>query len=601
MMGILSRWRTASEASRDLSSASPARSVVASSMPLSGPQGKAAWHARSGDEGWQRQAWYYYDAIGELFFAFNLISNAMARAVPFAAEVDPETGQIGQATNDTRVQAVAQALFGGHEERAQIQSTLAIQWQVGGESFIMITPRGGGEPDRWAALSSRAVRQKGGVWQWKDPLTGAWVPTGSRDKLIRVWSPHPDELTHANSAMRPAIPICSEIEKTSQAIQALLDSRIGSNGLLFIPQEIDFPVGEGEQANALNFMRYLMEAMEASLATPGSAAARVPLTAQVPGELIGQIQHMDLATELDSALTTLREAAVERLGRTLDMPREMALGQQAESNHWSGWLVDETTYKLHLEPFLLKLGAAITRDYFREALRLMGVADPERYVIDWDISALVGRPDEAEKLGGLHDKGLISDEWYVQQLGIPDDARPDDEEVFLKRLERVVIGAPTLAADAEVANRLFGFEIAPAAAGVAPVAAEEPALEADNEEPVRAIPARAESSDGPDEGLVAAAELVVFDALSRAGGRLLTRQYRGQFGSTPKHELHTVIGFDRDDLDKLCEGSFQFTDRIAEAFGRDPVKLGSTLRLYVDQRLLSQLPHDRKALRQVLS
>lgn len=603
-MKSLLRWRQERQAKGQATTPSGARTLVASSMPISGPEGKQAWQARSGDDAWQRQAWYFYDACGEMRFAFNLLANAVSRAVLFAAETDPETGQIGEATDDPRVQAAAAAILGGHEERPQLQSTIALQWQVSGETFILIRPEPGDAPDRWITLSSRGVRQKGGTWSFKDPLTGVWTNLVPSDKLIRVWSPHPDEQTHADAATRPALPILTEIEKTSQAIIALLDSRIGSNGILLVPQEIDFPVAEGEQMNAANFMAFLMDAMEASLREPGTAASRVPLTAMMPGELISQIAHIDLATALDAALTELRNSGIERLGMTLDMPREVALGQTAESNHWSGWLVDESTYKLHVEPFLLKLGAALTKDWLRPALRVMGVENPERYVLDWDISELVARPDDNEKLKGLHDDGLISDSWYLGQLGIPDDAVPDDEEVYLKRLERVVMGAPTLAADGQVAQRLFGFEIAPAAAGVSdPAAVTEPALEATEGTNLRALPSASTEPAEPDEGLVAAAELVVFDALSRAGGRLLTARYRGQFKNTPRHELHTVIPIlnDTASLTRLTEGSFQFTANIAHAFGMEDERLDTALREYVDSRLRLSTVHDRQQLREYLA
>ena len=580
-----------------------ARSLLASSIPLEGPAARMAWRARSGDDAWQKEAWYHYDACGEMRFAFNLLANAVSRAVIFAAEFDRETGRIGEATDDATVQAAASAVLGGHEERPQIQSTIALQWQVSGETFLLVSPtvddRGETGPDRWVALSSSAVRERGGTWSFKDPLTGVWtVLEEGRDRLIRAWSPHPNEQTHADAATRAALPIVTEIEKTTQAIAALLDSRIGSNGLLFIPQEIDFPVQEGEQANAASFMRYLMDAMSASLANPGSAEARVPLTAQVPGELIGQIQHLDLATALDAALTGLRDNAIQRLGMTLDMPREVALGTTGESNHWSGWLIGEDTYRLHVEPFLLKLGAALTKDWFRPALAAMGVADPALYVLDWDISDLVSRPDDSEKLKGLHDDGLISDDWYRGELGIPDDAIPDDAEVQLKRLERTVMGAPTLAADERVANLLFGFPISPAAAGVAVgTPTDQAPLDAGTEPTVRALPSTEPAE--PDAGLVAAAELVVFDALSRAGGRLLTPAYRGQFKDTPRHELHTVIPTGTD-IGRLTEGSFQFTERVADAFQVEHGWLDFGVTEYVNWLLSNRAPHDRSMLRRFL-
>ena len=112
---------------------------------------------------------------------------------------------------------------------------------------------------------------------------------------------------------------------------------------------------------------------------------------------------------------------------------------------------------------------------------------------------------------------------------------------------------------------------------------------------VRALPVRQNQPAEPDEGLVAAAELVAFDALSRAGGRLLTRQYRGQFASTPKWELHTVIP-QEGRADELMEGSFQFTDNIAHAFNVDPQGLRAGIRAYVRNRLQWGAVHEREIL-----
>lgn len=598
-MGILSRRKGRTPTEETPAGPMAQRTVLASAMPLTGDRVSQAWQARVGDEEWQRQAWYFYDAVGELRFAYRWLASAISRAVLYAAETDPETGQVTGPTEDARAQAAASSLLGGTESRPRIQMLMALQWQVGGEFFLLIRTAPG-KPDRWYTLSSSSVRPSGNRWTFEDPLTGIWETiTPPRDRLIRVWSAHPNKQTHADAATRSALPVLAEIEKTSQAITSRLDSRLAGNGLLFVPEEIDFPTAEGEAADASSLVQLMVDAASAAIQTPGMAAAQVPIIVQVPGEMIGNIQHVDLATMFDSALSTLREEAFTRLGRIVELPREIALGQTSEANHWTAWQIEESTYKIHAESFLTELAGTLTLEVYRPLLTTMGVENPERFVLDWDISAVVSRPDDTENLRDLHDRRLISDDYMRSRNGIPDDAVPDDEELFLRRLESAVQTAPTLAAQAEIAQKLFGLTIAPEAAGVA-AAPTAPALEPGGDDGApegvsRDLPARERSAPDPEEGLVAAAELVVFDALSRAGGRLLTPAYRGQFKSTPRHELHTVIPCA--DYRPLMEGSFQFTENVAHAFGLSPIGLEHALREYVENRLKHTRAHSRDVLR----
>jgi hypothetical protein len=566
-------------------------------MPLEGIAGRQAWNARSGDAGWQKQAWYFYDAVGELRFAFNYLANAISRATLYAAEIDPETGLISGPTEDPRAQAAVTEVLGGADDRPQLQSTMTLHWQVSGETFILIIPQPGSTPDRWLALSATGVRMQGAAWSYKDPLTGVWTKLRQGvDRLIRIWSPHPDDQTHADSAMRAALPILQEVEKTSQNIAARLDSRLAGNGILFLPQELDFPTADNESADAKSFMALLMEASEASIAQPGTAAAQVPIMAQIPAELFAQLgnAHMDLSTEMDNQVTDLREQALTRVGRTLDMPREVAMGQTAEANHWSAWQVEETTYKIHLEPLLLKLGMALTKEWFRPALKAMGVTDPDRYVLAWDVTEIVARPDDKEDVKYLFENNLVSVDWVLGKFGVPDDARPSDEESKFNLARQLVLNAPSTLENASVAE-LLGLEPTVSAA-----AAPQPVDGSVDDTAVRALPVRQNQPAEPDEGLVAAAELVAFDALSRAGGRLLTRQYRGQFASTPKWELHTVIPQDGRE-NELMEGSFQFTDNIAHAFNVDPRGLRMGIQAYVRNRLHWGAVHEREILASYIS
>lgn len=578
--------------------AAQGRALVASAMPLSGPEGKQAWQASSGDAGWQNQAWYYYDAIGELRFAFNWLANAISRASLYAAEMDPETGLITGPTDDARAQAAAQAVLGGADDRPQLQSTMALQWQVSGETYVVILSQapdpatGKAVPDRWLCLSRRAMRERAGSWSFKDPLTGVWTKLDeSTSKVMRVWSPHPDEQTHADSAMRAAIPILNEVEKTSQNIIARLDSRLASNGLYLLAQEVDFSPPESEQSSAESFRQMLMNAMTASMASPGTAEAQAPIVAEVPGEWIDAMSngHIDFATAMDAAITELRRDAIQRVGATLDMPREMAMGELAQANHWSGWLIEESTYKIHVEPFLLKFGMALTKTWYRPALAAMGETNPDRFVLAWDITEVVARPDDKEDVKYLLENNLVSRDWVRGKFGVPDDAIPSEEEARLNLATVLATQAPTVLENTSIAS-VLGFEptVQPSGAGGGL-----PSEEGAPEGSPRALPGTRDSE--PDAALVAAAELVALDALGRAGGRLLTREYRDRFSHVDKWALHTVIPEYAKPMDQLLEGSFQHV-ALLSGFGVSSVGLEHALRDYVEGRIATRKPHNRDVL-----
>lgn len=600
-MGIREAFRVGTGAKEP-----PGRTVVAAAMPMSGPAVERVNRGRmhQTQEQWQREAWYFFDAVGELRGPLAWIANAVSQAESHATTLDPDTGLPTGPSEDPRATAVAAQLFGGPAQRAGLLRLVALCWQVCGEAWVIIRPqpnkRGQPQPDKWLVLSGNKVQAKGTEWQYTDPFTGMLVTLTPSDRLIRVWCPHPDDQAKADSAVRPALPILREIEKASQNIAARLDSRIATNGIAVLADELS--------ATGEDFMAQLMNTAELGLQNPGQASSQVPLAFNAPGELIasgGAFAHFDLNTEFDGSVVDLRTSGLDRLASTLDMPKDVAAGTQGESNHWSAWLVSEDTYKIFIKPLLQAIGDAVTEYWFRPALMVMGLTEEqaEREEIGWDTTAIVARPDDRETLESLYDKELISDEYMLTENGVPLDAMPSPEERTRRVLQKIVMGAPTLLADPAVAEALgLDIEISPVAAGVDAEVGAGGELEAPEPKPmpdnVRALPGtqgEEPEHEAVPEGLVAAAELIVYDALSRAGGRLLTNQNRGQFKTTPRHELHTATP--ATDPFALLEGSFQFTDRVADAYGIDRETFTADLHEYCYYRLQSGKAHDPDAFR----
>lgn len=556
--------------------------------------GPAVMQARAGEDAWQREAWRHYDGCGELRFATGWLANVISLADMYAAEVDPMSGTATERSDDPRVQAAVSTILGGPAKRPQAQKTIALNWQVGGESWIVIRPRGRGLPDQWITLSSREIEERSGSFSYVDPFNGKKVKLTSRDKLIRHWNPHPAQQVHADSAVRAALPDLREIELTSQNIAARLVSRLASNGILFLPAEMEFPRGDGDPPGPAGVMEWLAKAGEASMQDVGQAGSQMPLVMMPPGELIEKIMKLDLFTEMSKEVLELRQAALERLVTALDMPSEIVRGM-GDSNHWSAWQIEEAAYKVHVAPVLDRLGESLTEQYLTPVLATMGVERPERFMIAFDTTEIVTRPNRTTELITLWDNRLISDEYMRAEAGVPETAKPTEDERTRRMLENLVAGAPTLLADPSVQDAL-GVELDIVPAGSVPVEEITESAPADN---VRALPQRPEQAeeDEVSDALVAAAELIVFDAFSRAGGRLLTRAYRGQFQSTPKHELHTVIPVGAEkSYRELLEGSFQFVEPVAMAHGLNIDSLTSALHDYCRFQLSFGEPHKRETL-----
>jgi hypothetical protein len=259
-----------------------------------------------------------------------------------------------------------------------------------------------------------------------------------------------------------------------------------------------------------------------------------------------------------------------------------------EANHWSAWQVEESTYKIFIEPLLDRISEAVTQYWFHPALTAMGVSNPERYVLTWDTTSIVARPDATEDQKWAFEQLLISEEAMANELGIAEDQMPDEEERRRRFLERLVTISPAILSEAGggVADELGLDTVANAAR-----AAEEETRQAAEQ---RALPSGREERPEPaavPEGLVAAAEPIVLRALELAGGRLLTRENRSQFATVPKHELHTHVR--PSDL----TADIRFYEPVAQAFSLGPGLLHLSLVDYVQSLLKSGEAHTAERLR----
>lgn len=527
--------------------------AAAASIPLDG----SGWKTfKLGSDKWQKDAWHQYDINGDLRFLANWVGKACSRARLYLAKVD-ENGRPGEEVTDPKLQIIAETLFGSPAAKAEAQRLMGVHLFVPGESFIVAEAANNANEDRWYVVSTSDVRRQGEKQvevQRPQQYGGGWYQLkAGTDLLIRVWTPHPNKYDAADSSVRAGLIPLREIEQLTKFGFAEVDSRLAGAGLLFVPQEMDFPRPDNQKANAASLSAQLTKTMSTALANREDASSLVPIIISVPGELIGKVQHLQFSGPLADKLDERMEAAVNRLARALETEPEILTGK-ADMNHWSAWQVDESTIGMHVSPLLSRMCDALTAGYIRAALSILG-EDPDAYVLWYDTAPLTVEPDRQKDALEMHDKVLISDDAARKAGSWGDGDAPDDEERERRLAEKFATADPTLLREPDVLKALdLPWKLtAPAdpmaiadkqtelqeKALEAKPKPEAPAVGAAPEDNVRQMPDRRETRQAA--ALRVGAHMAVLRALELSGKRLLTRANRDRFPGVPAHELHTKI------------------------------------------------------------
>src|SRR5262245_22523534 len=108
---------------------------------------------------WQRDAWYFYDSIGELRFAANWLGNALSRCelVIFEGDTPVDEGPPVEALD---------LLFGGPTGQGQMLSQFGVHLTIPGEAYLVGENPDNGDQDVWAVMSTEELKNlRGGRWR----------------------------------------------------------------------------------------------------------------------------------------------------------------------------------------------------------------------------------------------------------------------------------------------------------------------------------------------------------------------------------------------------------------------------------------------------
>lgn len=421
---------------------------------------------------WQDEAWEYYDAIGEIKYAFNLVAAVISRirihpAAIESADASPVT--LSESTSvDARLAAAAERavarLSSAYGGQPGLLRDAALNLSVAGECYLVQVPErlGSGQAESWDIRSVDEViaDSRGGlsVIGRREQANGGGTTNGINapqrlpDQAFvgRIWRSHPRYSDESDSSLRGLLDLCAELLLLNRTFRATEKSRLNA-GALYLPdglsvaaqgdpnlpvdgadEMIDAPGLTAEEAED-EFEEQLIDAMTTPIRDEDSASAVVPLIIRGPAELGEKIKQFKFERSFDEAFTARSDRVLERIMQGLDIPKDVITGL-ANVKYSNAVQIDESLYKTHIEPLMLLIVDSLTVVYLRPYLIANGFApeDVKKIVIWYDPSSVATRNDRATDADEGFDRGAISYETWRKAHGFSDADAPSPEEVALR-------------------------------------------------------------------------------------------------------------------------------------------------------------------------
>jgi hypothetical protein len=423
-----------------------------------------------GASDWQGEAWEYYDAIGEVKYAFNLVASVVSRIRLYAAAIDnpAETPVSVRSSNyiDPRLAAAAEralarldSAYGG---QAGLLRDAALNLSVSGECYLVQFPAkaGSGVVESWDIRSTDELQVDSKnsymIIPRRDVTSASRGSNNNAIKLPnqafvgRIWRAHPRYSEEADSSLRGLLDLCAELLLLNRTFRATARSRLNA-GALYLPDGLsvaaqgdpDYPYDDENELNPGvtveeaedEFEDQLIDAMTTPIRDEDSASAVVPLIIRGPAELGDKIKQFKFERSFDPALAQRADRVLERILQGLDVPKDIVTGL-ANVKYSNALQIDEALYKAHIEPLMLLIADAITVVYLRPALVASGFTeeDVKKICVWYDPSQVATRNDRAADADSGFDRMAVSMEAWRRAHGFSAADAPDAKEVAIRLL-----------------------------------------------------------------------------------------------------------------------------------------------------------------------
>lgn len=430
---------------------------------------------------WQRDAWAFYDAIGEIKYGFNALANLVSRvtihpalnldrdSVPVSLqnwkrrmasqtdaekETDAKRDMTPHVDLDDEVLEYAQDLiddlFDGQGGMSGLLRSFTINMSVPGECYFLKID------DEWVVKSSSEIEVRGDQLVINErrnagavSVTSSGSVHGARPlpldtQIFRIWREHAQYSNEPDSSMLALREPCDELITLQRMIRAIARSNMNA-GILFIPEDLvvaGSSVAEDmEQQEELD--DELVRAITANLTAPvldeTSASTVVPTILTGPAEDAKAIQFIELSRKSDQWLTERADRALDRILQGIDMPKDFVTGL-SNVRYSNAKTVDENMYKSNVEPLILLFVDSLRTAYLiPEIKKRFPNVDKKalrQLVIWYDPSQIVTKADPADSADKGYDKFAISADAWRQAHGYADTDAPSNNEIALRMLHK---------------------------------------------------------------------------------------------------------------------------------------------------------------------
>jgi hypothetical protein len=420
---------------------------------------------------WQSEAWEYYDAIGEIKYAFSLVASVVSRIRLYAAVIDNPAESPASVRSSDKVDArlasaaerVLTRLDSAYGGQAGLLRDAALNLSVAGECYLVQMPEriGTGVPESWDIRSVDEIqvdsKHNYAIAMRRDYMTGGNLGVSSGRGTIslpksafvgRIWRAHPRFSEEADSSLRGLLDLCAELLLLNRTFRSTARSRLNA-GALYLPdglsvaasQDPDYPYDSDDDLNpgltpeesADEFEDQLIDAMTTPIRDEDSASAVVPLIIRGPAELGDKIKQFKFERSFDPALAQRADRVLERILQGLDVPKDIITGL-ANVKYSNALQIDESLYKAHIEPLMLLIADALTVVYLRPSLIASGFdkTDVDRLCIWFDPSQVATRNDRAVDADNGFDRMAVSYDTWRRAHGFSEADAPSSDEVALR-------------------------------------------------------------------------------------------------------------------------------------------------------------------------